>query len=164
MKKLFCLLLALSLLFSFSITSDAAPASTGIYLGSGTVSYGTVNYTVKGYVYYNSNTSTALDIYSLCEYVTNNCSSTIDEEVFRAHDAAFNKDVSITWPTTITNGNTVRLEQNWYTACTIKGYSSTSFTKNSYVTTQTSAGFYIYGLGGWFCDWFSSYRSANFYY
>lgn len=53
--------------------SMSAFAATGIYLGSGNVYYanGDIDYDVRGYVYYNSNTSSALNLSSLVQWIYN---------------------------------------------------------------------------------------------
>jgi len=170
LKRKSFIIIMFIIIFSFTCSATVF-AVTGIYLGSGNVYYsnGDINYDVLGYVYYNSNTSTTLDVYSLCQWVYNNGVYVIDETQYRVHSGDFSKYTDYPLPIVpITSGNYRRMEVDWETVCYIRhGSTNTSYAKNSsekYVRTVMLSGYSSAGLGGWSCDWFPSSRSAFFAY
>ena len=144
-------------------------AATGVYLGSGNVYYGggDMNYNVRGYVYYNSNTSTALNLSSLAQWIDNYGVYNINEVHFTAHDGNFDKYThSWGYINPVTTGNSKRVEADWEAICSGYGYNSV-YQKNSsqvYAYTDIVSGYSYAGLGGWDSWWFASSRSDSFHY
>ena len=144
-------------------------AETGIFLGTGNVYYasGDINYDVTGYVYYNSNSTTALNISSSVQVVKNYGVYDVNEYSFIVHDAEFDKYVHA-WgylSNPITSGTQRRIEAVWSPICLSAGYSDTIFEKNGndlYVYTSITSGYSYAGLGGWHTYWFPNSRSSSF--
>lgn len=162
MSKIVAIGVAISVLFFAS--SKAVNAATGVYLGSGTIDYYGLDYTIKGYVYYNSNTSTTLNVSSLCMWVENNCDYAINEAQYSVHDQKFKKNTDVYFQVSaIKKGKTKRIEGDWSSVCSSNGY-NTKYTKNDYVRTNTVCGNSNALWGGWECFWYSSNRVKNFHY
>jgi len=145
-------------------------ASTGVYLGSGNIYYGggDMNYDVRGYVYYNSNTSSAINLSSLVQWVFNYGVYEINEVHFEAFDANYNK-YTHNWgylDNGIKTGKNSRIEADWDSICLARGY-NTVYSKNSsqsFAYTDLYSGYSYAGLGGWGTFWFPSSRSSSFHY
>ena len=104
----------LSVMMVLALTySVSAMAATGIYIGSGNVYYanGDVDYDVKGYVYYNSNTASSLDLSSMVQWVYNYGVYEVNEAHFEAYDGEFINYME-TWGYIegVTAGEDVRIE------------------------------------------------------
>ena len=146
-----------ALALSLSIPSWAL---TGISTGTNTIQYNSVlDYEVWGYVYYNSNTASALDLYSLCQWVHNYGAYPIDYMEFEALDGMDAKHVHYYPDLTpaITTGNDARVEIDWLTKSQQFGYSDAVFQKgNSFVFTRMGSGHKAsYLLGGFVSYWSS---------
>lgn len=162
MPKIMMLGVTLSILFIMG--SKNVNAATGVYLGSGTVDYYGLNYTIKGYVYYNSNTSSALNVSSLCMWVQNDCEYPINEAQYTVHDQKFKKNTEVYFTVpAVKKGKTKRIEGDWSSVCDSNGY-NTKYTKNQYVRTNTVCGNSNALWGGWECFWYSSSHKKNFHY
>ena len=151
--------------------STQAFAATGVYLGSDTVYYagGDLEYDVRGYVYYNSNSTTSLNLYSLCQWIFNHGNYEVDNVEFYANDGAQTKNTS-TWAylsNPVTSGNNSRIETQWYPICVAKGYSDSVFSKNTsehFAYTDMVAGNRYVLLGGWQSYWYQTSRDDDFHY
>lgn len=151
--------LAMVFALSFSLAT-ASWALTVASTGTNLVQYnGVLDYEVWGYVYYNSNTATALDLYSLCQWVHNYGTYPVDYMEFYAIDGMDDKcvfyypDLS---PAIATGGN-ARVEIDWLLKAQEWGYSDAVFQKgNSFVFTRMGSGHKAsYLLGGFVSYWSS---------
>ena len=158
-KKLLTVLIVLTLIISCSANAFAA---TGIYFGSGTVSsWPDINFEVRGYFYYNSNTSAALDIYSMAQWVYNYGNAAVNQQYWFATDEGGTKPTGqVAGINPITYGNNRRVELPWSSLV-----SNTSYPKNGTnkaVMTDMSSTTQFVG-GGWGCNWFQSSYSPYFH-
>ena len=163
------IVLILCVLVSWLLPADAYGAVniSNRYLGSGSYSNsnGSVAYNIKAYVYYNSNTSDELDVYSLSETVTNNGTEEITKADFEVSDAQDNKltmlaDGNLSVP--IEGGERRRLEIIWSEVCGAYGYDDTVYEKNDFVYVYIGAGNTYYQESGWASYWYSNSVTTNF--
>ena len=159
-------------ILTLSFTANAS-AATGIYLGAGFPykSNGYVNTEVRGYVYYNSNTTSQMDVSSLVQYVFNNGNADVNMCEYYVHTPSFSKYTTYTdYITPITKNNYRRMEIDWATICYYNHYNyNTTYSKeNNYVYTFMIAANAALGGGEWNTYWFATSPgtnySANFYY
>lgn len=169
--RLLVIIMAFVMVISWSTSALAATRSTGIYLGSGNVYKfsGDVDYDVRGYVYYNANTSTYIDVNSMVQWIYNYGEYNVDQARFEAHDGEFN-NYNITEGliniTGVEPGDNVRLEADWESICRLDG-KSTIYQKNNndvYAYTNMVSGNSYAGLGGWASYWFPTTREDLFHY
>jgi len=147
-------------LMTLSITASAL-AYTGVYLGAGFAykASGFVNTEVRGYVYYNSNNTSQIDVYSLCQWVFNSGSATVNVCEYLVNDPNFTKYTTYTdYITPITQGNYRRMELDWASICYLNHYNyNTSYNKNgSFAFIELLAANIALAGGEWDSFWFSS--------
>lgn len=147
---------------------STALAATGVYLGSGNAYFagGDIDFDMRGYVYYNSNTSTAINIYSLAQWVDNYGYYYIDEYEFSAATGTNSKHNTagdyLLDP--IDTGENKRIETIWSTVT-----SNTTYAKNgtggvAFATTDMLAGYSAgYYYGGWTTYWKSNSYESQFH-
>lgn len=162
------IIMSLLICYLFLINCCVAFAYSSVYLGSGVVSHPIydINATVKGYVYYNSNTSTALNLYSLAQYVTNNGTYDIDELDFTASDGkelAYHNECIIYNSNPIITNETRRVEKYWASVVSNTTYAKNSYGSTPFAYTNIYAGNSDYNVGGWTTYWFSTYRESDFH-
>lgn len=170
-KRMLSLALTLMMCLSLSVTAFAA---TEAYLTQVTVEdsilAGDVSFTMRGYVYYNSNTSTSLDIDSMAQTITNNGDVYITMASFEASDGT-GSDSHYWLSDDLDNGGVApgrsqRVEADWWTIC--EGYygDDTVYAKNSsgnseiFAYTQLIAGYGQSVQGGIDTYWYSNRRGS----
>ena len=170
-KKITVLAIVLVMAFSCSFNTLAATTATGtgIFLGSGNVSYpqGEVDYDVKGYVYYHSNTTAALELSALVQWIYNYGDYEVNEFYFAAHDGAVSNQMhSGGYINPIPAGGNYRIEADWEAVCDSEGESNV-YLKNGadqFAYTNIAAGFSSAALGGWSSYWFPTTREDYFHF
>lgn len=165
-KRRICRLVALIMLFvSFPMESFAYSIQ---YLGYKTPSVGNgdLSYDVRGYVYYNSNTSTYLDVHTLLLTGKNKGVYDLNEFRFETSEGNFDKSVVTYQTTTISSGKEFRLEAEWASVCNANGYSNTKFMKNgseNTVYTDLSIGTSYAGMTGFETFWYPDKILTSFH-
>jgi len=119
-------------------------------------------------LYYNSNTTTAIDIYSLAAYVTVIGGTSVTKFSFYAHDALFTKYTACSVACNISAGSSYRYEEPWSLECYINnGTWNTTYPKNgsnNFVFCEVDASG-IAGIGGgWDFYIFQSSIDKKFHY
>ena len=166
-RKLFIVAIVMLLAFTSSVSAFAA---TGVYFGRGNVYWGIIDYDVASYLYYNTNSSTKLDVDSLVMYVYN-YGVDVNEVHFEVFDSNYAK-YTVSWgylANPITNGNSARLEADWDSICYANHQSfNTEYSKTNgngnFVYADMVAGQSYAGLGGWESFWFPTYYDPYFHY
>ena len=166
-RKLFIAFIIVILALSCSVSAFAA---TGVYIGRGNVYWGIIDYDVAGHLYYNTNNSTTLDVYSLVMYIYN-YGLDVDEVRFEVYDSAFSK-YTLSWgylATPVANGSSARVEADWASICYSNHLSiNTAYSKTNgngdLVFADMVAGISWVTLGGWYSYWYPTYYSSQFLY
>lgn len=168
-RKITALSIILVLVLICSISAMAATSTTGIYLGSGNVYYanGDIDYDVRGYVYYNSNNASSLDLSSMVQWVYNYGVYEVNESHFEAHDGEFiNYTQAWGYINGITAGENARIEADWESVCASNGKSHVYAKNNTdkFAYTSMVSGYSYGGLGGWSSYWFQTTREDDFHF
>jgi len=134
-------------------------ATTGVYIGKGTVVElnGQQDFTIKCYAYYDSNTSSELELSSLVQYVNNYGDLPVDEVMFKALSGDYTPSTQIGYYyiTPITTGNYRRLEGSFHETYEKNGGSDCAMTS---MTSGYQNGYF----GVWDSFWYSNSRDDDF--
>lgn len=172
-KKFFSMIILTAiLLFCCSFNAKAATNAQSIFLGSGNVDYdfaaSTVNYDVNGYVYINSNTTEALDISSMVQWIFNYGIYSVNEVRFEAHDGEWeNYQQAFGYIDDVGTGDNARIEADWESICSAEGKSNVYEkigSPDKFAYTNMVSGYSQAGLGGWASFWFENTREDDFHY
>lgn len=166
--------IALVLVFACLTSATAITVTTGVYIGTGNVYFanGSIDYDVKGYVYYNSNTTAAIDISSMVQWVYNYGIYDVELMEFEARDGKSyettngNYVIKVHEIEPIATGKNSRVEIDWETFC-LSGGMSNVYEKNTsskFATTDITAGTDSLLIGGWLSYWYQTNRDDKFHY
>ena len=122
-----------------------------------------VNFSVRKYVTYSSNSSSALDVDSLAAYIVNSGDVAVEQVDFRVTDSEFDKDTFNHVIVSVQSGRSLRVEADWWDVCQADGYDDTIFSKNDYVYTDVTVGVSDYLRCGWETFWYASNRSTSWH-
>lgn len=148
----------LSVLFSGLVTFPSF-ASHQVWLGTDQANLlgGGLLFDVNAYLYYNSNTSTQLDIDAMLISGVNRGDRSLDKILFEASEGNFNKSITTnTGISPVSTNEPYRIEVDWNGICSLEG-ENTVFNKNgpeNTVYTDISIGYSELGLAGFETFWY----------